>query len=527
MQIKRFEAPTMTDALRMVKKEFGAEAVILSARSHKKQGGLFGTLRKSGVVITAAIDNIATTPQLTAQPEARPKFLPGNQGEASSQGSTAAPTTTPAAAAAPDKRITFGKGLFRALTGGGRSAQPAAAPAEKPEGPPEKTRMERQFIRQGVEKHFADELLTEIVRLCPVHDALEMPACKSYFIKALENLGVTCCPGPAVARRQRIVVFVGPPGVGKTSSVTKLAGIKALQDKQQVGLITLDSLRIGAISQLAIYARILGVPLEAASDGKEYRNALKKFKAMDVILVDTPGISFNETDKILELKDILNRQRPDEMHLVVSACTKNGDLHTILSRFRLLAINRLLVTKVDESQSFGNIVNLLLRANLPLAYVTNGQNFPESIAAASFELLADLVLEIPAAVAPPQPFLLTERTPVANAPVPMASGVYNRYGTVATAVDDDEPDVQEKLAAPGFGAPSDSYLVANRNSDRFHYSDCPCIKRIKKENLMLFKTAEAAMAQNFKACQICNRDEAILDHAEVNLDEKQLIGGVH
>lgn len=520
MQIKRFEAPTMTEALKMIKQEFGADAVILSARSRKKESGILGVLRnRSGVEVTAAIDHQPSPPVTTAPVHPEPSSGAWPQ---SPSGSPA-----PAVSTEPSKLIPFGRGLINALTGGGSrtgSRQEAPAQSPAPLSPAPKSHLDRQFAAQGIEKPFATKLLNEITRLCEVHNALELAICKPYLIKALKHLGSSARPMSAATTRQQIIAFVGPTGVGKTSSVAKLAAIKALQHKKQVGIITLDTLRIGAIPQLTIYARILGVPLESVADGREYREVLKKFKNMDVILVDTPGVGFNDTDQLQGLSETLLRQRPDEIHLVVSACTKNDDLHVILNRFRQLAINRILVTKTDESQTFGNIVNLMMRADLPLSYFTNGQDFPESIAEASLEGLADLILEIKAPVAA-QPCLLPESCPQEVVAPP--SGVYNRYGRVTSEPAELSNLPEAEPVAPVLPAESgNDYVVANRNSDRYHYPECPCIKRIRKENLLIFKTLEAALKKDFKACRVCRRDGATSEQNGLNTQEKQMISSV-
>ena len=162
--------------------------------------------------------------------------------------------------------------------------------------------------------------------------------------------------------------------------------------KKKIGLITLDDKRIGAIAQLEVYARILGVQMEVASSKEEVKTSLKKLKRKDIILIDTPGISQKDTRQLGELKDLLDNVRPVEIHLLLSAVTKEKDFIRILEKFRVMPIDSLIFTKLDESSEYGELLNQLIRTKIPVSYFTNGPQVPEDIEVAALEKLVDLIL---------------------------------------------------------------------------------------------------------------------------------------
>lgn len=191
--------------------------------------------------------------------------------------------------------------------------------------------------------------------------------------------------------QQRIVILIGPTGVGKTTTVAKLAANFALVDQRSVAMITVDTYRIAAVEQLRTYAEIIGVPLEVAYSPKELREGVAKFKEKDLILIDTAGRSQNNHLQMAELKSYLEGIDA-EIHLVVSATTKLRDIDEIVRIFSQLPLDRIIVTKLDETTTHGVILQTCVRAEVPLAFVTTGQGVPEDIEVASGERLAQLIL---------------------------------------------------------------------------------------------------------------------------------------
>ena len=188
------------------------------------------------------------------------------------------------------------------------------------------------------------------------------------------------------------VVLVGPTGVGKTTTIAKLAGRLALIEKKKVGLITIDTYRIGAVEQLKTYAEIMNIPFKVVITLKEMEGAVKELEACDVILVDTTGRSSKNTMQISELRAFIQKVNADHIMLVMSGTTKNRDIQTILEGYNELAYEELIITKLDETSTYGCVYNIVKRSNKPIAYITTGQDVPDDIKVPSKNELEKLIL---------------------------------------------------------------------------------------------------------------------------------------
>lgn len=175
------------------------------------------------------------------------------------------------------------------------------------------------------------------------------------------------------------IVLIGPTGVGKTTTIAKLAGRLALIEKKKVGLITIDTYRIGAVEQLKTYAEIMSIPFKVVITTKEMEEAVESMKDCDVVLIDTTGRSSKNTMQISELRAYVEKANADSISLVISATTKNNDIKTILSGYSNLNYDNLIITKLDETTTYGALYNIQKRANKPLSYITTGQNVPDDI----------------------------------------------------------------------------------------------------------------------------------------------------
>ncbi len=175
------------------------------------------------------------------------------------------------------------------------------------------------------------------------------------------------------------VVLVGPTGVGKTTTIAKLAGKLSLIDKKKVGLITVDTYRIGAVEQLKTYAEIMNIPFKVVITLKEMEAAVKSMEDCDVVLIDTTGRSSKNSMQISELRAFIEKAEPDCVSLVVSAITKNKDINIILKGYKELNYNDIIVTKLDETSVYGALYNIEKLSNKPIRYITTGQNVPDDI----------------------------------------------------------------------------------------------------------------------------------------------------
>ena len=454
MQIKRFEAKTMTAALRMVKDEFGPEAVILSARTLRQGRGFFGATRVSGVEVTAAKDS--GWPSYTAA------GLPATQ-----RVHVEAPAGLPESSGR--------RGLFHSLNESLRSLagrRGAQVPADTQAGqPPELAELHQRFLSQEVQPDIAAELVEHIKRLPGYDPLLGVRHLRPQATTVLQDMGLRKAIDSSEAGTPQVVALVGPSGVGKTTTAIKLAVRGSLQRGRRVALMTLDDQRIGAIEQLRIYAGILDVPLAVASCAAEAHQALQDLATMDVIIIDTPGVSPGEDERRAEVRQILQALKCREIHLVLSACGREKDLRQIIDAWKQVPVSRLAFTRLDETGACGSILNLLIRSRLPLSHLSTGPQIPEDLAERPLELLTSRLW--PDADAPGERRTLSAHT---SDPPGMAAA--------ATPV----------------------RFVANRNSDLYHRSDCKWVCKIKRDHLVQFTSPAEAESRNFLACRNCSPD---------------------
>ncbi|WP_125152188.1 flagellar biosynthesis protein FlhF [Clostridium rectalis] len=189
-----------------------------------------------------------------------------------------------------------------------------------------------------------------------------------------------------------VIVLVGPTGVGKTTTIAKLAGRLSLIEKKTVGLITIDTYRIGAVEQLKTYADIMRIPFKVVFSIKDMEEAISDMKDCDVILVDTTGRNSKNTMQISELRAFIDNTRTENIHLVISATTKNRDIDTIVEGYKPLGYNNIIITKLDETTTYGSVLNIIQYAGKPVSFITTGQNVPDDIRKIDPEEMGTLIL---------------------------------------------------------------------------------------------------------------------------------------
>jgi flagellar biosynthesis protein FlhF len=191
-----------------------------------------------------------------------------------------------------------------------------------------------------------------------------------------------------------VVVLVGPTGVGKTTTIAKLAARAKLAEGRRIGLVTLDTFRIAAVDQLQKYAGIIGLPLAVAADPVELQAAVKSLArdGAEVVFVDSAGRSQRDELKMAELREFLGALPGAEVHLVLSTTTHPKTVRSVAERFTAAGYRRVILTKLDEAASFGALLEPLLGIGKPVSYITDGQNVPDDIMASDPERLVELVL---------------------------------------------------------------------------------------------------------------------------------------
>jgi flagellar biosynthesis protein FlhF len=235
----------------------------------------------------------------------------------------------------------------------------------------------------------------ERIRADGVHqDLTEKAIVKQRVARMLEEeISVS---GPIITHpdKCRVVALVGPTGVGKTTTIAKLAANYRLREKRRVGLITVDTYRVAAVEQLRTYADIIDLPMEVVATPREMRDAVARMSHLDLVLMDTAGRSPRDEVKIQELKSMLAEAEPDEVHLVLSSTAGAKSLVATAERFADVGTTAVLLTKLDEAHALGHLVSLVRECTLPLSYLTDGQNVPDDIQVAERREVAAKLLGV-------------------------------------------------------------------------------------------------------------------------------------
>jgi len=197
---------------------------------------------------------------------------------------------------------------------------------------------------------------------------------------------------PTTGTGCRSICLIGPTGVGKTTTIAKLAAAFKLRQKQNVGLITIDTYRIAAVDQLRTYANIIGVPLKVVLTPTELAAAMKEMANYDTVLIDTAGRSHMDQLKLNELSQFIAAAKLSEVHLVLSSTTTQEAMEAALEKFSGVRVDQIIFTKLDEAVSFGILLNVARAASRALSYVTTGQDVPDNIEVGQPRRLARLIL---------------------------------------------------------------------------------------------------------------------------------------
>ncbi len=362
--IRKYQAKTISEALAMVRADLGRDAVIVQTRKVNKR--VLGVWGREMVEVWAS-DN----PELESirRPQvSTPQRVVGSP----------PPDEQPSRIAQLENEIQNLKAMLAQLAQQGVAVVPnTVSPA-----PATPNRWLSLLREAEVEEAIARELLQSVPE-----ESMSESALQSLIADRLTVSGaITIEKG-----QPKVVMLVGPTGVGKTTTIAKLAAQYALLQKHRVGLITIDTYRIAAVEQLRTYSQIIDVPIRVVYSAPELPAAVREFAGMDIIFVDTAGRSQRNTMQIGELKACVERLKECEVHLVLSATTKTRDLYDVVQRFSVMPLHRVIWTKLDESTTFGNILNVAVKHPLPISYLTTGQRVPEDVEVAEANKLASLI----------------------------------------------------------------------------------------------------------------------------------------
>lgn len=387
MVIKKYIAKDMNEVMSRIKYELGKDAVIVSQRRIRKPG-IFGMFQKKVIEVTAAMDSSKPDNDHKKEEEDRLDII--------------------------QKLIEKKKTDLKQKENNSyqQMEKSKIAMLNKPEESIDKFTKEKENLLKEIKEmkemmnsmvsnpsaSLKDNKIYNILKNSDIEDGL-----LEYIIKEakekdgkLENLNIIkdIIKNSIDISEENIkgkVVIVGPTGVGKTTTIAKLAGKLALVEKKKVGLITIDTYRIGAVEQLKTYADIMNIPFKVVFSIKDMENALESMKDCEAVLIDTTGRSSKNAMQISELRAFLDKVNTDNIHLVMSCTTKNKDIASIIEGYKPLKYNNVIITKLDETTTYGSIMNILYHAKKPLSFVSTGQNVPDDIGKLNKEKIVNLI----------------------------------------------------------------------------------------------------------------------------------------
>ena len=435
MNVKTFQGPSMADALAKVKQDLGPSAVILHTRSFKS-GGLMGLGARNIVEITAGA-NINVSNRKKAVPVPQPQSL-GSLGGKNSSAATALldpPPRSPesrhplrsaygaparstsrtdssnlstrelAATVLKEPAFELRNELSSLRTMVESLLQRTASTAARHDLPEALAKLYTQLIEQQVSDEIAYRVVDDVKAELTPEQLTNAALIRDRLTQKLEQmLPAALKTGPArpgaggVGIGCRSICLIGPTGVGKTTTIAKLAAAFKLRQKQKVGLITIDTYRIAAVDQLRTYANIIGVPLKVVLTPAELVAAMAEMSDCDTILIDTAGRAPTDQLKIGDLAQFILAGKPTEVHLVLSSTTTQESMEAALEKFSHVrgptgqGVDQIIFTKLDEAVSFGVLLNVARTASRALSYLTTGQDVPDNIEVGQPRRLARLIL---------------------------------------------------------------------------------------------------------------------------------------
>jgi flagellar biosynthesis protein FlhF len=403
MGLKTFTGSTMKEAMEKVKREVGEDALIVSNREIKKK-----TLTTDGLyeVVVQVEDNGKKTPKKsTSTDDVLLKIS-----EAAKEIGNISHTTEKNIknSFSPNKHndiniieIKEMQKEIKEIANNMKLLQTTIWDLNAPKRdnliiPPEFSEIYAIAKNSGMNKNHLDEIMSLTLKHMPLKMRKNPVTIKRYFNTLLRKMIPIRIERDLREGTKKIMMFVGPTGVGKTTTIAKLAARYAFkkQKKYKVGIITLDTYRIGAVEQLMTYARMMKLAIEAVVDPDDFEEALNRLRGSDLILIDTVGSSQHDKEKVDKINHFLtvDTYATIDVNLVLSATTKFDDLKDIYTNFSILPIDTFVFTKLDETKKIGNIFSLIYDVRKPISYLSIGQEVPDDLMVANGEYLVENIL---------------------------------------------------------------------------------------------------------------------------------------
>lgn len=394
MKMKKYYASSIPEAMKLVRAELGEDAVILNSKVviNKK---FFGIIKKKSFEVVAGIDsmepkNLAPAPVVVPEiplkkENVRLQEITHAVQAKIHQGQPQQDVSLHEDTGIPDelrKEIADLKSLMQSMH---KKTTQAQYPDEL-----------FPFIEYLRQQELSEELITEIGDELFMHfreaSEINFSQCKlitkNLLRKRLEDL-----PIGGISYERKYINVLGPTGVGKTTTIAKMAARAVLEKKKKIGFITTDTYRIAAIEQLKTYAGLLQAPVEIAYNATDFEQAVHRLAHLDLVFIDTAGRNYKEVKYVDDLQRLIKFDDQAESFLVLAMTTKEKDMANIIEQFKQLSIEKFIFTKLDETNSIGTMINLMIKYNKGLAYYTNGQEVPEDIEEANLEAVLNLFFQ--------------------------------------------------------------------------------------------------------------------------------------
>lgn len=250
-----------------------------------------------------------------------------------------------------------------------------------------------RLVEQEVMEEWAAEIIGRMMESAsPGQVWTEMEARKASKTIIAEILQSSGQPHVKLDKQIKYAFFFGPTGVGKTTTIAKLAANSMLKDKRKIGFITADTYRMAAVEQLKTYANILNVPLEVVFSPKEMTQAMERLSDCDLIFVDTAGRNFRNDEYVEGIRELIQHGKNSVNYLVLGLTSKYSDMKAIIQNFSEVPVSQIIFTKADETHSYGSMLNVARETGLALSYITTGQNVPDDIMVATPEMIAAMIM---------------------------------------------------------------------------------------------------------------------------------------
>jgi flagellar biosynthesis protein FlhF len=420
MRIKKFVGQTVQEAMVEMKRIMGSEAVVLNTRKITK-GGLLNFLSKEYFEVTAALDDqprgdehyryrsadagdgFRTGYEQQQRAERSPADIDLNSNlehlkrvaEQFTQKRQPAEPYSPKQMQTPSPRNGERYALSNEIDQIKNTLRELSEHIKYTKMPALPENLKKSYLNmlgEDVDEKLAADIVQTVYGRLQEEQYFDRKLTEKHILREIESIIAGKEPVRRGNRRKsRTVVLVGPTGVGKTTTIAKLASISKLIHQQDVALISVDTFRIGAIEQLRTFASIADIPMEVVYKPAEMQAALRKFRSCDVIYIDTVGRSQRKPKELNELRRFVDECKADEVHLVMSASTTPRGLLDIASRFAVMQPNRVIFSKLDEAVSFGPLLNVSRQYRLPISFVTTGQDVPDDIVAVDSSKFASMV----------------------------------------------------------------------------------------------------------------------------------------